>query len=202
MSKKLVHGVGINDADYVVKVMASYYEDGKRKRKLVSICPFYEKWKSMIDRCYSEKIKTKRPCYIGCSVCVEWLTFSNFKIWMEEQDWKGLELDKDLLGTSKIYSPETCIFIPAEINSFLTFSERDKPSGLLIGVHHKRGKFRAVIRDSGKYRNLGTFTTELEAHLKWYNQKLVLAETLKMKYSLSDNIYDLMIEKIQASKET
>ena len=35
LKKKLVYGVGINDADYVVKKWKTIEVDGKKKRKLV-----------------------------------------------------------------------------------------------------------------------------------------------------------------------
>ena len=110
---KLVYGVGINDADYRVQEKITVVdEDGKKKQKLVWICPFYEKWKPMLRRCYSAKYQEVRPTYIGCSVSEDWLRFSTFKAWMAAQDWEGMEIDKDILfPNNKIYSPETCVFI-------------------------------------------------------------------------------------------
>lgn len=87
-AKKLVCGVGVNDASYAVNPLIN----GKQV-----MCWIYKKWKSMIHRCYDSKIQARQPAYIGCSVCEEWLTFSNFKLWMEAQDWQGKELDKDIL---------------------------------------------------------------------------------------------------------
>ena len=70
---KLVYGVGINDADYVVqKYETIVYVNGKRKRRLVWICPFYQSWKHMLQRCYSNKFKERNPTYEGCSVSEEW----------------------------------------------------------------------------------------------------------------------------------
>ena len=44
--EKLVHGVGANDADYVVRKWEEIGRiDGKRKRKLVWVCPYYQVWK-------------------------------------------------------------------------------------------------------------------------------------------------------------
>ena len=109
--KRLVYGVGINDADYVVQKWETIgYVNGKQKQKLIWICPYYSAWKSMLKRCYSSKYQDKRPTYKGCSVSDEWLTFSVFKVWMEKQDWEGKQLDKDLLFEgNKIYSADTCV---------------------------------------------------------------------------------------------
>ena len=84
---KLVFGIGVNNADYVVQKWETVgYVDGKRKRKLVWECPFYRTWKNMLMRCYSTKFQERRPTYKGCSVSEEWKTFSNFRAWMEKQD--------------------------------------------------------------------------------------------------------------------
>ena len=128
MKNKLVYGVGINDADYIVCI----YEElprtnGKQNQKIVWRCPFYSRWMSMLRRCYSKAYQEKQPSYKGCSVCEEWLTFSNFKSWMETQDWEGKQLDKDLLVyKNKIYSPETCVFIDQRLNTFLVKSNKTR----------------------------------------------------------------------------
>lgn len=77
-----VCGVGINDADYVVGKYESWYEGGKRKLKTLWQCPYYVKWHAMLNRCYNARYHKNKPTYIGCYVCEEWLTFSNFKAWM------------------------------------------------------------------------------------------------------------------------
>ena len=133
--RKLVWNIGINDADYSVEKKTSWYENGKQKQKRVWVCPFYEKWRPMLQRCYSEKFQNKRPTYKGCSVCQEWLTFSNFKAWMEQQDWYGKELDKDILFPgNKIYSPDTCIFVDQGVNKFLIESNAARGK-YMVGVH-------------------------------------------------------------------
>lgn len=117
MSNILVYGVGVNDADYPVKPVIHF---GSKKRK---ICPYYQKWKSMLERCYSEKYQAVQPTYKGCKVCDEWLVFSNFKAWVISNniaDISGYELDKDLLKAgNKKYSKENCILVPMIVNRFL-----------------------------------------------------------------------------------
>lgn len=109
--KATVCGVGINDSDYVVQKKETIKGiDGKRKQRLVWICPYYRAWQSMLVRAYSKSYHKRRPTYIGCSVSEEWKTFSNFKSWMEGQVWEGKQLDKDLLVEgNKVYSEETCV---------------------------------------------------------------------------------------------
>lgn len=108
--KKMLFGVGINDADYPVTTN----KDGKS----VS-CPFFSKWSWMLYRCYDPVTLNNNPRYRGCFVCDEWLTFSNFKKWMEAQEWEGMELDKDIIiEGNKTYCPEACAFVHLRTNRF------------------------------------------------------------------------------------
>jgi len=104
--RKLVCGVGINDADYRVRVQKELPKSssGKRNRETVFMCPFYKVWENMINRCYNPRHLVKRPTYIDCTVCEEWKIFSNFKAWMETQNYIDRQLDKDLIVKgNKVY---------------------------------------------------------------------------------------------------
>ena len=180
---KLVFGVGVNDADYVVKKWETIeYVNGKQKKKLVWECPYYRVWKDMLKRCYSTKYRERNPTYEGCSVSEEWLTFSNFRRWMEKQDFECMQLDKDLLfECNKVYSEETCVFVSSMVNSFTTdcgASRGEWP----IGVHWNKGtsKFESRCRNPFTKRQeyLGLFLNELEAHQAWLERKLELAHLL------------------------
>lgn len=180
--KKLVYGVGINDADYAVQKFETIgYVGGKRKQKMVWICPYYLKWSDMLKRCYSTKLQETHPTYKGCSVSEEWLTFSNFRRWMESQDFEGKHLDKDLLFVgNKVYSAETCVFVPKEVNLFTIDRGADRGEWPIGVYRHKSGKFQAECNNpftkKGEY--LGLFTCELEAHQEWLKRKLELAHLL------------------------
>ena len=167
---KLVHGVGVNDADYAVRPAIN----GKSV-----MCQFYDVWSGMLKRCYSEKYQTKRPTYIGCKVCDEWLTFSNFKAWMETQDWKGKELDKDLLVKgNKVYSPETCVFVDRVTNGFMTDCGASRGEWPIGAYFDKRaGRFRAKCCNpfTRKDEHLGCFNFPNQAHLAWKSRKHELA---------------------------
>ena len=179
---KLVCGVGINDADYVTQKWETIEVDGKQKRNLVWVCPYYRVWNSMLQRCYSYKFQERNPTYKGCSVSEEWLTFSAFKCWMEKQDWEGKQLDKDILFEgSKVYSAETCVFVSSSVNLF-TIDSGAARGECLIGVnwHKGAGKFVSRCRNpfTKKQEHLGYFTCELEAHQAWLERKLELAHLL------------------------
>ena len=174
-SGKLVQGVGINDADYNVTI--GHMVNGKWK--ITWRCPFYAAWCSMLVRCHSDKYQSKHPTYKDCEVCDEWFTFSNFKAWMEKQNWKGKQLDKDLLKVgNKVYCPECCIFVDRKINMFVTDHGNDRGANML-GVYwdKSRSKFNSKCRSpfTGKQEFIGYFTNELEAHLAWKSRKHELA---------------------------
>ena len=179
---RLVYGVGINDADYVVEKRETIIVNGVRKKRQVWICPYYRTWKSMLERCYSNKYQERRPTYKGCTVSEEWKTFSNFRAWMEKQDWEGKQLDKDLLMVdNKVYSAETCVFVTHSVNSFTSDCGAARGKWL-IGVYWNKRAGKFVSRCSNpftkKSEHLGLFTFEQEAHQAWLERKLELATLL------------------------
>lgn len=115
----------------------------------------------MIARCYSKNQGKYTPSYKGCSVCEEWLTFSNFKSWMETQDWEGKELDKDLLGDGTLYSPETCCFITKHMNLLLSSYPRSKGFSFM----KSKGKWRAYYNHpiTRKHKHIGLYGTKEDA---------------------------------------
>jgi len=155
--RKSIFVIGINDSDYITQPFI-----GESRM----ICPFYSKWKSMIERCYSKKALLKRPTYIGCTVTPEWHTFMNFRAWMIKQDWKGKQLDKDILVPgNKVYSPDTCIFVTQKINTLLLDApaRRGKyPQG--VNWNKRAGKFVVQVGASGEKRHVGYFNDVKGAH--------------------------------------
>ena len=158
--KRFVYGVGINDADYAING-----KDGP--------CVFHRAWSSMLYRCYSEYYQKKYPTYKGCSVCKEWLTFSNFKKWMEYQDFEGKQLDKDILiSGNKVYSPDACVFISSAVNSLLNDhgSARGKYKQGVTWCK-RNNKFISQISLHGVNKNLGRYDTEQESHAAYVKAK-------------------------------
>lgn len=182
---RLVQGVGINDADYNV----TRREGVGVERNIVWRCPFHVKWGTMVARCYSDNW----PAYKDCSVVDSWLRFSNFKSWMEQQDWEGKELDKDILYPgNKIYSPDRCVFIDAKVNSFVIDSEAARGSYPLgVFLEKRTGNFEARCKSvvTGKQEYLGQFKTPEEAHGAW------LAFKLKQAYILANQQTDERVAK-------
>ena len=170
---KLVLGAGANDADYRV----NSWINGKKVR-----CPFYIRWKNMLMRCYSAKFQKKCPSYIGCTVSLEWLTFSKFRSWMEQQDWQGNELDKDLLVQgNKFYGPTTCLFLPHSINSLINDNKANRglwPVG--VNFHKQSGDFQASCKINGKLKYIGLYSTpeEASAAYKAFKYKVIAEAAL------------------------
>ncbi len=134
-NRSSIYGVGVNDSDYPVRI----HEMVNGKAKIVYECPIFVTWKDMMKRCYSESYQKKSPTYKGCSVCPEWLSFMAFHSWAKDKigvdlDGKKLQLDKDIVKEgNKLYSPETCNFVPTKVNNFLLSGGRN-PLGLPRGV--------------------------------------------------------------------
>ena len=145
---KLVYGVGFNDYN------------GNIKYNHVHI-PSYRTWVQMLKRCYSKEFLDRQPTYCGCSVCEEWWSFSNFKEWFDENYIEGYSLDKDIrIKGNKVYSPDTCCFVPNEINVLLCKSDAQR-GRMPIGVYERKlvngSSYMAYLNKNGRRINLGTY---------------------------------------------
>ena len=185
---KLVYGVGVNDLGYKTQVYEEVTKNGgKRIWKTVFLCKYCAAWRNMLQRCYSKKHLESRPSYIGTSVCSEWLYAATFKKWMEQQDWHGKCLDKDIIvPRSKLYSPETCAFVLPTTNKFVI--ARDASRGEYpIGVNllKRTGRYQALCGNlfTGKQEHLGYFSTPEEAHEAWRKRKHALAQLVAARES-------------------
>ena len=179
--KPLVFGVG-------------YFGEGKYSAK--EHRKIYQTWLSMMQRCYSEELKKIRPTYIGCTVTNEWHNFQVFAKWFNENYIDGFHLDKDLtiLG-NKMYSPDTCRFIPFEINSLLTdsgFSRGKLPIGVSL---HKTGKYQSSISNNNKKVYLGLFDNIEEAYevYKKAKKKYIETQAKRFRAKIGDVIYNNLI---------
>ena len=144
-SNKLVAGVGVNDADYPI-VRFGETVNGRKKREW--ICPYYKTWSAMLNRCYRAANDKRYNSYKDTTVCEDWHIFSNFRLWMEEQNWEGKELDKDLLTDNNQYSPDNCIFISSRLNTFLIAEDYKSRTGL-PGIYSANGAYRYVVKHEG-----------------------------------------------------
>lgn len=181
MAKRLVYGWGINDLDRPVMAYSTGTErrpSGKLKQTLTWMCPYYAKWLGVLQRSVDKVRGALHPTYINVMCCAEWQYLSKFIEWVDNQpnkNWVESELDKDFLSEGcKVYSPDTCVFITRQVNNFILSNEAQR-GDLMIGVtlSNNKKKFRAQCCDPfiRKQVKLGTFDTELEAHLAWQAKK-------------------------------
>ena len=170
--KKLVFGVGYNDADYAVY---KKQPDGK-----YLLCPFYKTWKKMLERAFYERYHAVQPTYKDVKVCEEWLTFSNFKAWMEKQDWQGRQLDKDLLGNGKLYSPDTCCFLTRKSNNFMKTCPKQRGVNPVGVQRTESGRYYGTVSNpfTGKCIYLGLRSCSTAAHIDWRKAKQEIAVKL------------------------
>lgn len=76
-------------------------------------------WYSMISRCYNDKNQAYGSYGAkGVIVCDEWRNdYYLFEKWALSNGYvRGLELDKDIKGNSKLYSPQTCLWVSKRKN--------------------------------------------------------------------------------------
>ena len=164
--------------------------DGSRTKE-------YKAWRGILDRCYRKNRSVKNTSYEGITVCEEWHNFQNFAKWHSENYIEGFQLDKDILSTGvKIYSPETCCFVPQEINIFF-IKEPVSVGDYPVGVHlNKRsGSFISRITKFGKRVSLGSYKTIAEAESVYRTAKEQYAKELaeKWKNDIKENVYSVLI---------
>lgn len=164
MNRKLLYGFGVND-----------YYDGPVNTG-TKIVKFYAVWRSMIARCYDPVQRTKYSSWEGCKVCDEWKSLVKFKEWFDKNYIEGYELDKDILiKGNKLYSPETCCFVPKELNRiFETKPKKIKGNTLPEGVmwDSSRGLYISVLNRFNKKRlYIGRFISVEEASIKYQKAK-------------------------------
>ena len=165
----------------------------------------YGVWVKMLERCYCESTQCKNPTYIGCTVSENFKNFPIFYEWCVNQvgfnqnddNMRKFVLDKDILiKGNKIYSEDTCCFVPREINNLLLTSKKIRGCHL-IGVYKAKhsGKYRAEVRRNGKGHCLGSFNTELEAFLAYKEAKEAYIKEVANKWRcLIDNrVYEALI---------
>lgn len=161
------------------------YRGGKNADKQI-----YKTWYNMLFRCNNLK------GYKTAMVCEEWHEYSKFEEWYNRQYKEtGWHLDKDILSYGVgIYSPNTCCFLPPEINTF--FIKHKQAKG--YSLNRKRAKYEAFCRDNGKKVHLGKFDSPIEARAAYVKYKRKLLERIITPYLdvISARVYKAMIEYI------
>ena len=156
----------------------------------------YLVWRDIIYRCYKPKVMNRRPCYVNCEVDDRWHNFQNFADWYVKHEFSGLgyQVDKDLLVSgNSVYSPDNCCLLPKEINGKIqTSNSRTKLVGTTF--HKASGRWQSQIRVDGKQLFLGTFDTQIEAHLAYVEAKEFHIHEIaeKWKGDIEDKAYEAL----------
>jgi hypothetical protein len=130
-----------------------------KKNGVMTTC--YTTWSGILRRCYNEAERGKTPTYKDVTVCKEWHNFQVFAEWFYSKYREDFALDKDIICPScRIYSPETCCFVPQIINGLFT-NTKSVRTNLPSGVIKHKNKFRARFGKDRKH--LGLFNTPEEA---------------------------------------
>lgn len=161
----------------------------------------YAVWADMLKRGYNSGYKQNHPTYKDVTVCTEWHNFQNFAEWFYEnynsEIMKGWTLDKDIICKDcKVYSPETCCFVPQEINKLFLFTKQNKglyPTGVSFSKQNK--KFLAKIKKHNKSYNLGYYITPEEAFevYKTAKEKHIKEIAEEWKNLISNKVYEILI---------
>ena len=212
------------DTGYVVKAALNHIKSGFVKDKLapslhgvgitgdfnkedmLSKQPEYILWCNMLMRCYSSHYHKNNPNYKDCTVSENFRYYPYFKDWCNRQvgfnvkDNKGklFHLDKDILiKGNKVYSEDTCCFIPGEIN-VLFGSSRATRGANPVGVYYEksRNKFQAYIRKNGKRVHLGRYNTVEEAFYTYKRVKEAYIKDVanKWKDRIDPRVYEALMK--------
>lgn len=161
----------------------------------------YNKWLGIKIRCSPSQWDSKYRTYQGCSYCQEWQDFENFEKWalLPENGYReGYHLDKDILVKgNKVYSPQTCCFVPVAINNLLT-SCRKKRGKYPIGVSKSRNTYIACLSRYSSQSCIGSFETIGDAFqaYKVAKERYIkeLAETYFKEGKIAERVYNALMK--------
>lgn len=184
-AKALVEGRGVNDCPVVI----TEYENG-----VIA----YTTWRNMFRRCYNPNRTKEALSYHDCSVSKSWWSLSNFMEWFKDNYREGYQLDKDILvPNNREYSPETCCYVPPDINKlvlqFKSF-KKSSPQGVRQTLS---GRYEARVKMHDHDIHLGTYDTEERAVLAYLKGKRNLVIEMANDYFaeglINEKVYDALI---------
>lgn len=184
---KPVYKVGIMDVPNVCKRSGKVPKD-------------YSVWNGIKQRCYNEYIKCELPSYDGCAMSEDFLFYSKFRAWYNNQvgsDQTDYHIDKDLLVKgNKLYSAETCCLLPPEINcALVTSGSRRGQHPLGVIYNSTKTRYRARIQRGNKWESLGAYDTPEEAFAAYKPAKEAHIKSLanKWKDKIDQKAFDALM---------
>lgn len=211
------------DTGYVTSVQAGHLRRGNVKDRslpsvygvgiigngITKVCGVETKdhqlWNNMLRRCYDEKYSNKYPTYKDCTASDNFKYLPYFEDWCSKQTGfgkEGWQLDKDILiKGNKIYSEDTCCFVPAEINRLFIKCDRSRGAArgdLPIGVNYHKAsrKFVAQVNRFKKVIYLGCFNTPDEAFnaYKQAKEDYIKEVAEKWKDQIDPRVYEALMK--------
>lgn len=156
-------------------------------------------WLNLVQRCKPGSVQNRSPRYAGCENAFE--DFDSFVDWCQLQTGyaKGFQMDKDLLVRgNKVYSPETVVFLPAELNCILTKANAtrgDSPIGVTWSKFHE--KYAAQCQNgTGRQKHLGYFQRPEDAFAayKRFKESFMRESAEAWKDQIDERAYKALVE--------
>lgn len=129
-------------------------------------------WKDILRRCYKTQEHKNFHTYKDCTICNEWKIFSNFYSWFLVNYIEGYDIDKDIIKQgNRVYSPDTCCFVPHIINSSILCKVKKKseyPTG--VWFNPERNLYEVKLRVNSNSQKFGRFKTleeAVDAYKEW-----------------------------------
>ena len=179
---------------YGVMDIPNELQKGKPKPREYSI------WNGIRQRCYNENNRDNPMSYKGIKMSDNFKLYSYFKEWCHKQigfNEDGWHLDKDILVKgNKVYSEDTCCFVPPEINCTITNNKSVRgqfPQG--VTYNRTKTRYRAKIRRGAKLESLGTYDTPEEAFYAYKPIKEACIKSLaeKWKDKIDPRVYESLM---------
>lgn len=162
------------------KYYTQYREDGVRLQNHTRASVL---WNNLQSRCRTGSAQQRNNvCYTICENRFE--NYDKFTDWCQDQygymnknpSGTFWSLDKDvLLHGNRVYSPDTCLFIPQHVNNVLVGSDKtrgDFPIGVSEHIQGSCVRYMAGCRKRDGSNYLGVYLTAIEAHRAWQEAKI------------------------------
>ena len=141
----------------------------------------YNIYHDMLRRCYDPKYQERYPTYKGCKVEDYLLNFQHMGEWIDDNYYEipgeKMCLDKDILCKgNKVYSRDTCIFVPERINNLFTKRDNARGDSPIGTTELPSGNYQVYCNNGyGKLIYLGVYPTKEEAFrvYKEYKESLI-----------------------------
>ena len=135
-------------------------------------------------------------------------TLDKFVAWCIKQvgyeyyvnDTDNWHLDKDILGdeNDKMYSANSCVLVPNELNLMAQTKKRNKYGKGVQYQPIKKNPYRAYINIDGKSVGLGYYGTAEEANAEYVKARQAQVNVLKERYKgmVDDRVWDGLMREV------